>query len=212
MYSSHHQVGRPRVNKVREGIKNKKTHVQKKNTKSSGLDKLFKLQEELLKEGLNENEYNDYIVNKIDNNKYYYRSLSNKDFELLKKRYYDLIVKESNRYSEIGDIKRINRKRRLDFRRKKKGMILEKKEILIKELFRKMKKSNTIGVLKNTDSLSTDPEKWNETKLVLFSGGRYIESHDKVCVNIYRKITSGFSPHLFNLHSIQSLNQYVLDF
>ena len=91
-------------------------------------------------------------------------------------------------------------------------MILEKKEILIKELFRNMKKSNTIGVLKNTDSLSTDPEKWNETKFVLFSGGRYIESHDKGWVNIYRKITSGFSPHLFNLHSIQSLNLYVLDF
>ena len=47
MYSSHHQVVRPRVNKVREGIKNKKTHDQKKKTKSCGLDKLFKLKYEL---------------------------------------------------------------------------------------------------------------------------------------------------------------------
>ena len=36
MYSSHKQVGRSRVNKVREGLKTKKTHVQHKKNKVTG--------------------------------------------------------------------------------------------------------------------------------------------------------------------------------
>ena len=65
MYSSHKQVGRSRVNKVREGLKTKKTHVQHKKNKVTGLDKLFLLQNELFKEGLNLNEYVEYLSDKV---------------------------------------------------------------------------------------------------------------------------------------------------
>ena len=38
MYCSHKQVGRTRVNQVREGLKTKKTHVQHKKNTKTGLD------------------------------------------------------------------------------------------------------------------------------------------------------------------------------
>ena len=41
MFCSDAQVGRTRVNKVRESLKTKKTHVQFKNDNKTGLDKLF---------------------------------------------------------------------------------------------------------------------------------------------------------------------------
>ena len=50
---------------------------------------------------------------------------------------------------------------------------------LISELFKEMKKSNTIGITRNPELLSDDPEKWNTTKLYLFTGGRYLEGADQ---------------------------------
>lgn len=211
MYQSHSQVGRTRVNKRRDSIKTRKTHVQHKKKKCTGLDKLFNLQEELFKEGLDANDYNNYIMNKIETKKYYYRGLTNEDIDKLKERYGNLIEKENNKYIMIGKRKELNRKRRSDFKNKKRKLINDKKAFLIKSLLTEMKKSNTIGVLRNTDNLSTDPDEWNRTKKVLFSGGRYIETQDKRWVNIYCKICSNFSPHLFDLHSIDSLNQFVFD-
>ena len=76
MYSSHKQVGRTRVNQVREGLKTKKTHVQHKKSKVTGLDKLFLLQKELFREGLNLNEYVEYLTDKIEKKNYYYRGLN----------------------------------------------------------------------------------------------------------------------------------------
>ena len=36
----------------------------------------------------------------------------------------------------------------------------------------------------------------NNTKNFLFSGGRYIESHDKGWVDVYNKLSTNFSPAL----------------
>lgn len=211
MFQSHKQVGKTRVNKVREGVKNKKTHVQFKKNKDTGLDKLFKLQESLFKEGLDANEYNDYIVDKINNKNYYYNGLTDDNIEKLKERYGNMIEKENNKYIVIGKIKSINRKRRSDFKNKKRDLIVAKKTEIIDSILKEMKKSNSIGVTRNTDSLSRDPGKWNHTKKFLFTGGRYIESHDINWVNLYEKYCSNFSPYLFDLHSTHSLNQYIFD-
>ena len=211
MYQNHSQVGRTRVNRLRESIKTKKTHVQLKKDNITGLDKLFKIQDEIFKEGLDADEYNDYILDKIQNKMYYYRGLSDEKIEKLNKRYGDMVEKENNNYTVIGKNKEISRKRRSDFKNKKRYMVDDKKRELIDSLLKEMKRTTSIGVLKNTDNMSTDPSKWNNTKNLLFSGGRYLESHDHKWVDIYRKLSSNFSPHLFDLHSTSSLNQFVFD-
>ena len=61
MFCSDAQVGRTRVSKVRESLKTKKTHVQHKKDNRTGLDKVFLLQNELFKEGLDLDEYVDYL-------------------------------------------------------------------------------------------------------------------------------------------------------
>ena len=130
MFCSDAQVGRTRVSKVREGLKTKKTHVQHKKDNRTGLDKVFLLQNELFKEGLDLDEYVDYITDKIENKKYFYNGLNSDNIEALKKRYSKLIIeKENTRYNQIGDEKRLNRKRRKQFREKKRNIIREKERI-----------------------------------------------------------------------------------
>ena len=116
MFCSNAQMGRTRVNKVREGLKTKKTHVQYKKNNVTGLDKLFLLQNDLFKEGLDLNEYVDYLTDKIEKKKYYYNGLNSENIEKLKERYEKLIEKENLNYNKIGDEKKLNRKRRKQFR------------------------------------------------------------------------------------------------
>ena len=211
MYSSHKQVGRTRVNKVRESLKTKKTHVHHKKNKVTGLDKLFLLQKDLFKDGLNLNEYVEYLTDKIEKKNYYYRGLNSDDIDALKKRYGDLIEKENMEYNRIGDEKALNRKRRKQFRDKKRKLVYEKKRELIGELFKHMKSTNSIGVLRNTELLSDDPDKWRDTKKALFSGGRYIEPQDKKWNKVYGVIVSPLQCYLFNLHSPEEMNRYVFE-
>lgn len=211
MFCRDSQSGRVRVNKVREGLKTKKTHVQNKKDRKTGLDKLFLLQHELFKEGLDLDEYVDYITDKIENKKYYYNGLTSENIDALKKRYSKLIEKENLKYNSLGDKKNINRKRRKQFREKKRNLIIEKKRELIEELYKSLKSSQSLGVLRNTEFLSSDPEKWKSTKLNLFSGGRYIETQDINWVPIYAKLVSQHSHHLFDLHSNYALNDYVFE-
>ena len=211
MFCSDAQVGRTRVNKVREGLKTKKTHVQHKKDNRTGLDKVFLLQNELFKEGLDLDEYVDYLTDKIEKKKYFYNGLNSDNIDALKERYSKLIEKENTRYNQIGDEKRVNRKRRKQFREKKRNLIREKKESLIDELYKNMKSSQSLGILRNTDILSSDPDKFNNTKLNMFTGTRYIETQDKKWVDIYAKLSSPYTYHLFDLHSTTALNQYVFE-
>ena len=211
MFCSNAQMGRTRVNKVREGLKTKKTHVQYKKNNVTGLDKLFLLQNDLFKEGLDLNEYVDYLTDKIEKKKYYYNGLNSENIEKLKERYEKLIEKENLNYNKIGDEKKLNRKRRKQFREKRGKLVYEKKKELIGELFKHMKSSNSIGVLRNTELLSDDPGRWKDTKKSLFSGGRYIETQDKKWNKVYSFIVSPLSCHLFNLHSYYEMNRYFFE-
>jgi hypothetical protein len=211
MFCSNSQMGRTRVNKVREGLKTKKTHVQYKKNNVTGLDKLFLLQNELFKGGLDLNQYVDYLTDKIEKKKYYYNGLNSENIEKLKERYEKLIEKENLNYNKIGDEKKLNRKRRKQFREKKRKLVYEKRKELIGELFKHMKSSNSIGVLRNTELLSDDPDRWKGTQKSLFSGGRYIETQDKKWSKVYSDIVSPLSCHLFNLHSYEEMNRYVFE-
>ena len=64
MYSSHKQIGRVRVNKVNESKKNKRTRSQMKVLKKNRYDHLYKLQDDLFREGLDYSEYCNYIQEK----------------------------------------------------------------------------------------------------------------------------------------------------
>tara|TARA_Y100001970_G_C14011374_1_gene738569 strand:+ start:177 stop:818 length:642 start_codon:yes stop_codon:yes gene_type:complete len=212
MYHSHSQVGRTRVNKVREGIKNKKTHNQYKVINKNHFDQLFLLQKRLFKEGMDLNEYSEYLTEKIDLRKYYYRNLTSDMVDSLKKNYGNMIERENNRYNEIGDLKKLNRSRRKKFRGKKRILVRERKRDLIDDLFQKMSKSgNSIGILKNTEVLVNNPDNWHKIKKCLFTGGRYIESYDKKWTGVYKILTSPVSHYLFNFPSHEGLNQYVVE-
>jgi len=211
MYSAHKQVGRTQVNKVRDGLKTKKTHVQHKKNNVTGLDKLFLLQKELFREGIDLNEYVNYLTGKIDKKHYYYRGLNSDNIDVLKKRYGDLIERENMEYNRVGDEKTLNRKRRKQFREKRRTLIYKKRAELIGKLFKNIKGSNSTGVLRNTELLSIDPDRWNDTKKTLFSGGRYLETQDKNWVDIYGLVVSPITAHLFNLHSSHDLNRYVFE-
>tara|TARA_B100001094_G_scaffold332997_1_gene407796 strand:+ start:3675 stop:4400 length:726 start_codon:yes stop_codon:yes gene_type:complete len=237
MYQNHTQVGRTRVNKIREGKKNPPgskelykrdglTHVRPRSSISNdipqykvvgqikkknvtGMDKLYSLQKDLLMDGLSLEEYKDYVQDKINNGKYYYKNLSVKDVASLNKRYRRLIQEENNTYNSIGEKKEFNRRQRNLYRQKRKVVMDEKKRELIDELYGCLKKGRSLGHLKNTDLLSNNPDNWPQTKKTIFVGGRYLESHDKEWCDVYKKINSPVSAHLFDLHSNTEIPKYV---
>lgn len=218
MHSSHKQVGRSRVNKVREGKNlppksrelNKKDGLvhyrprssvivetnsykilgQIKKLEVTGIQKLYELQEVLLSDGMTRGEYEDYIQDKINTDKYYYKNLSEENVVELKNRYKRLVQKKNNKYNEIRDKNLFNRKQRKLYREKRRALVNELKRELINSLFKSLGDSKVNGVSRSTSLLSDDPDKWNDTKLCLFLGGRYIESSDKGWTSIYRKLSS----------------------
>ena len=238
MYCSNKQVGRSRVNKIKEGKKrpprsrelNKKDGLahykprssvkvctnkykvvgQLKKSNVTALDKLYNIQKDLLSEDYTFGEYEKYVQDKINNNKYYYKNLSQDNLILLHKRYQQLIKKKTNEYNERGDEMEFNRRQRKLFRKKKREIMNNIKRELINDLFKSITDSKVSGVTKNVEFLSNDPEKWNETKLCLFLGGKYIESSDKKWSGIYKKLTSINSGNILNLSNHEDINNYVI--
>ena len=211
MYCNHAQVGRTKVNKVREGIKTRKTHVQNKRTKRTVLDKLFLLQNELFKDGLTQTEYKNHVQEKVNNDKYYYKKISEEDVSKLNERYTLLIKNENNKVNKRGDEVDFSRNKKKKFREKKNTLQMEKKRELINKLFKEIKKSNSNGVSRNPELLSDDPDKWDTTKLLLFTGGRYLEGSDREWCDIYSKVESPNKANMFNLSSYSDLKEYVLE-
>ena len=211
MYCNHAQVGRTKVNKVREGIKTRKTHVQNKRTERTVLDKLFLLQNELFKDGLTQTDYKNHVQEKVNNDKYYYKKISEEDVSKLNERYALLIKNENNKVNKRGDEVDFSRNKKKKFREKKNTLQMEKKRELINKLFKEIKKSNSNGVSRNPELLSDDPDKWDTTKLLLFTGGRYLEGSDREWCDIYSKFESPNKANMFNLSSYSDLKDYVLE-
>lgn len=218
MFSSHSQVGKTRVNKVKEGKKrppksrelHKKDGLVQYKPRSSvvvktpdykvigqlkeknvtDLQKLYELQDRLLQEGYTYSEYENYVQEKINADKYYYKNLSDEKLALLNKRYRRITQKDTANFNEREDDRSFKRRQRKLYRAKRKELVDESKRNLINSLFKALSDSKVSGVSRNHDLLSDDPEKWNQTKLCLFLGGRYLESGDKDWANIYNTLNS----------------------
>ena len=207
-FANNKQTGRTRVNFVSDSKKTRKTHIQHKNKKLSAIDKLCILQNDLFKEGMKYSDYENHIQDKINNENFYYRNLSSDEIDFLKKRYEN---KEKNKKMVFGVLlnqRNMLKRQKTIFKDKKKNLIYDQKRGLIDALFNEIKKSNAIGVGRINEFHSNDPEKWNETKKLLFLGGRYLEGQDKGWVDIYQKLVSNNSANLFNLHSSSALNDH----
>jgi hypothetical protein len=199
------------VNFVSDSKKTRKTHVQHKKTLKSGLDKLYKLQTELFKEGMSVSDYKDYVQDKINNDMYYYKNLSSDDFEKLKKRYSRMEqAKKNNLNLTLSERARKKRQKKL-FKEKKSEMISRQKRGMIESVFKYISTSKALGLASSTQFLTSNPDEWNNTKNLLFTGGRYFEKADKEWVAVYQKIVSGNSANLFDINSSGDFNQYVRD-
>ena len=190
-----------------------KTHLQhkhKRNGQTSGLDKLYQLQTEFFKDGMSSSDYKDYVQGKINNDMYYYKNLSSDDFDKLKKRYSRMAqTKKNNLNLILSDRMRKKRQKKL-FKTKKSDMVLRQKRELIDGLFKEFSKSKALGISNSTQFLSSNPDEWNNTKNLLFTGGRYFESQDKGWVAVYQKIVSGNNAHLFDINSSDDFNRFVM--
>ena len=235
MYCTDKQVGRTRVNKIRDRKKlpngrilypddgfvqlkprssipsykpREKQVGQIKNKSMTGMDKLFKLQDELIKKNMTMGEYTDYVQDKINNDKYYYKYLNDENIAKLNKVYRSKLQVKKNKRSVIVEKNELNKKQRSNYRNKKNIVITEQKQKIIDDFVKELKKTNAIGISRNIDSDIT-PSNFNTRKLFFFTGGRYLESHDKKWVDIYSKLVSGVNAQLFDKHSNTEMNNLV---
>ena len=70
------------------------------------MDRLFALQDDFLRDGMNLLEYGEYIQGKINDGKHYYRDLSGEDVSQLKKRYRRKVQEKNNENTTIMHIYR----------------------------------------------------------------------------------------------------------
>ena len=239
MFASDSQVGKTRVNKIREGNKRppkgrelnkddglvqfkkrssipvrKNSYKKVGNVKQhsvTGFQKLLELQDFFIKEGMSFSEYQTYTQEKINNDKYYYVNLNDKQNSELLQRYRRLCQKKNDKNNAIEEKHNKSKEFRKQHRSKVSDAVREKKREKIDELFKEINRSSSIGVTRSTSILSSDPENWNETKKLLFLGGRYLESHDKKWVDVYNTLESPVRAHLFDLHSNSDLSRFVED-
>ena len=211
MFNNHKQSGRTRVNWKNDSKKTKKTHVQQKQVNVTAMDKLYGLQEQFLKDGMNTLEYKNYVQEKVNNNKYYYRKLSEEDVSNLQQRYRRLVQEKDNKVNERVEQNKRNKRQKDLFRSRKKKHVDKQKSETIQQLFKVMAGSKAQGINRRAVELSNDTERWKETKKLLFTGGRYLEKADKDWREVYQKIVSPVTAHLFDKHSHVTLNEYIMN-
>lgn len=208
-FSMDRQSGRTRVNFVSDSKKNKNKPSQLKQNDVTSFDKLCELQNIFFKEGMDFSEYENYLQGKINNENYYYKNISQEDVEKLEKRYKKMINNRDNKLNLLlSERNRKNRQNKL-FKEKKRTVINEQKKALIDVLFKEITNARTIGLSKQVNTLSSDPESWTETKKFLFLGGRYLDTGDNGWFNIYQKIVSGNNARLFDMTNHDELNKFI---
>ena len=211
MYCVDKNQGRTRVNFISDSQKDKKRKSQSKKNIETDFDKLISLQKGFISQGMRLNEYKNYVQEKINNEKYYYKNMSQESIDRLYSIYENRLQRKKNSINEMLNDREIKNRQNKLFREKKRNIINNQKQFIIEKILKELSSLNEIGISKCI-GLSNDPDKWIETKKVLFHGGRYLENHDRKWIQWYQKIESPVRAHLFNLHSHEELNHYVLNY
>lgn len=212
MYCSDHNVGKTRVNKFFSSNNNRSNNNNNSNClkpdNRNSIEKLKDLQKELFSEGYTMDDYQEEVQEKIDGNMLHYRGLSEKNVNDLYGLFAQRLKREDERFNLIDDKHDLKKRQSKLFKEKKERIVREKKRELIDQLLKEINKCNSVGVSRNSSGLSTDPDKWNDTKLLLFLGGRYLEGSDKEWCKIYHQLNSN-DMYLFGFTNKKEFHDYV---
>lgn len=197
MYMMTKQSGKTRVNKVKEGQKNKRVKSTKQRIRGTQLldqrmtsyQKVLDLQKSFLKEGMTVSEYKKYVQDKINTGKYHYKRLSKEDVENLYSNYGKLYQKNLNKVNLVEEVRGVKRKQRKNFRKQRSYKMNDYRETLIQVLFKELDKIPSGRGIVKTTHLSSDPKQWKETSNSLFTGGHYLLDIDKRWTSIYGKLS-----------------------
>ena len=210
MYCSDHHVGKKRVNKFFSS-NNKRSNRDQNNLKPdnrNSIEKLKDLQKELFSEGYTMDDYQEEVQEKIDGNMLHYRGLSEKNVNELYGLFAQRLKREEERFNLIDDKHDLKKRQSKLFNEKKERIVREKKRELINQLLKEINKCNSVGVSRNSTGLSTDPDMWGDTKLLLFLGGRYLEGSDKEWCKIYHQLNSN-DMYLFGFTNKKEFHDYI---
>lgn len=194
------QSGKVGVNKVKDGKRNKRVKTQpKKSSSMTPYEKVRSLQRSLLQEGKSVSQYRDYIQDKINKEKYFYKQLSKNDVDQLYKDYEKLYQKTINQTNLVEGVRGVKRKQRKNFRKQRTEKMNDYKQKGIKVLFKELDKVPPGRGIVKTTHLSTDPKLWKEMSNSLFTGGSYLLDSDKRWTSIYAKLSPMNSSALFDV-------------
>ena len=208
MYCSDRNSGKTRVNKFFSNGKNLKSDKRNSIDKRKSIDKLKDLQNELFSEGYTLDDYQEEVQEKIEANKIHYRGLSEKNVNELYELFDKKLKSEEERFNLIDDKHNLKKRQSKLFTEKKQRLVCEKRRELIEKLLKELNHCNSVGVSRSTGTLSSDPEKWSETKKFLFLGGRYLEGSDKNWCKIYDLLNSQ-DYLLFDCKSKKEFHQFI---
>ena len=208
MYCSDRNSGKTRVNKFFSNGKNLKSDKRNSIDKRKSIDKLKDLQNELFSEGYTLDDYQEEVQEKIEANKIHYRGLSEKNVNELYELFDKKLKREEERFNLIDDKHNLKKRQSKLFTEKKQRLVCEKRRELIEKLLKELNHCNSVGVSRSTGTLSSDPEKWSETKKFLFLGGRYLEGSDKNWCKIYDLLNSQ-DYLLFDCKSKKEFHQFI---
>jgi len=213
MYCSDRNSGRTRVNKFFSNRNNNNKRNNRNNSKNicklkTSFQKVFELQNELFSEGYTLDDYQEEVQEKIDTKMKYYIGLTNEDVEKLHELFGKKVKREEEIFNLMDDKHNLKKRQSKLFTEKKQRLVYEKRTELIEILLKELNHCNSVGVSRSTGTLSSDPEKWSETKKFLFLGGRYLEGSDKDWCKIYDLLNS--QDHLlFNCKSKKEFHQFI---
>ena len=210
MYCVDHNVGNTRVNKFFSS-NNKRSNRDQNNLNPdnrNSIEKLKDLQKELFSEGYTMDDYQEEVQEKIDGNMLHYRGLSEKNVNELYGLFAQRLKREEERFNLIDDKHDLKKRQSKLFNEKKERIVREKKRELINQLLKEINKCNSVGVSRNSTGLSTDPDMWGDTKLLLFLGGRYLEGSDKEWCKIYHQLNSN-DMYLFGFTNKKEFHDYI---
>ena len=209
MYCSDHNGGKTRVNKFFSSNNNNKrrSNILKPDNRNS-IEKLKDLQKELFAEGYTLDDYQDEVQEKIDGNMLHYRGLSDKNVNELYDLFSKMLKKEDERFNLFDDKNELKKRQSSLFKEKKDRIVRDKQRELIDNLLKEVNKCNSTGVSRNSSGLPTDPERWLDTKQLLFLGGRYLEGTDKEWCKIYHQLMGG-DMYLFGFTNKKEFHNYI---